>query len=381
MIMALVRVDRRAWVLIAALHGFACGEPSMGEAVDADLEPEPPPEPDLRSTYLDVFLDPDTRLCAPTLARLDAEVERLAAALGVAADPETRIVLYYGDVSVKERCDIDLDVGEFMWGGCADEDGLWIAAQPGAESHEIVHALRLHAGLAGPRYWEEGLATRYGTWRPYLELRVWASGDLQPSQSLRSSEKPDQAAYMEAAHFIAFLEQAYGAEAVRALSRSLGEGEEPDVAFEQVLGDALDVVEERWLTEADPMYELGPLCEAELAVGAEPVVVRGEIGCDVEDGLGPGPNARVDVFRGPRYCVSTAPGTVLTVDARGSEEHGVVEVRSVTSDHGCPADEPNLGTNVTPGSQREFETQGCTWSVVYVSSLEGDAYEIELSVR
>lgn len=374
--------ERRAWGLVLALVSFACGEPATDEGVDADLdEPEPGPEPDLRSTYLDVFLDPGTRLCPPTLERLDDEVERLAAALGVDADPEERIVLHYGAVSVKERCDIDLAVGEFMWGGCAQEEGLWIAAQPGAESHEIVHALRLHAGLLGPRYWEEGLATHYGTWRPYLELRVWASGSLEPSKSLRSSEKPDQAAYTESAHFIAFLDQAYGSEAVRAVSRSLGEGTEPGEAFQQALGASLEDVEARWLAEAEPMYELGPLCEEEISVGSEPVVLRGEIGCDVPGVLGPGPNAREDVFRGPRYCLSTPPDTVLTVTARGSQEHGVVEARSVTSGRGCPVDEPNLGTNVVPGNQRDFDTHGCTWSVAYVSTLEGDAYEIELTVR
>lgn len=370
---------RHAWVLILALDGLACGESPVDDNVDA--EPSPGPEPDLRSTYLDVFLDPGTRLCSPTLERLDAEVERLATALGVDTDPEERIVLYYGASSVKDRCDIDFPVGEFMWGGCAQEDGLWIAAQPRAESHEIVHALRLHAGLSGPRYWEEGLATYYGTWRPYVELRVWASGSLQPSRSLRSPEPPDQAAYMESAHFIAFLDEAYGGEALRALSRSLGEGAEPGIAFRQELGVSLEDVEARWLVEADHMYELGPLCEEEITVGSEPVVLRGEIGCEVPGVLGPGLSERMDLFRGPRYCLSTSPGTVLSVTARGSEEHGVVEARSVASDSGCPAHEPSLGTSVVPGSEREYDTQGCRWAVVYVSSLEGDAYEIELSVR
>lgn len=50
----------------------------------------------------------------------------------------------------------------------------------------------------------------------------------------------------------------------------------------------------------------------------------------------------------------------------------------MTGRGGCPADEPNLGTNVVPGTDRELETQGCMWSVAYVSTLEGDAYEIEL---
>lgn len=367
------------WRLVAALTAAACGEAPADESIGEAGSPDAPPEPDVRGTYLDVFLAPDTRICAPTLERLDAEVERLSEALGVALDPEQRIALHYGDQLVKELCDIEAEVGEFVWGGCADRDGLWIAAQPGAESHEIVHALRSREGLFGPPYWEEGLASYYGTWRPYSELSVWASGELQPSQSLRSVELPDRAGYTESAHFIAFLDQTYGDEPVRALSGMLGEGVEPGAAFEQVLGVSLESVEQRWKTEAEPMYELGPSCEADIVVGAEPVVLRGEIGCDVPGVLGPMAQS-VDTFRGPRYCLQTPAGTTLTVTARGAVEHGVVHARSLASD-ACPAHEPNLGTNVVAGIEADFETRGCAWSVVYVSTLEGDEYEIELVVR
>jgi hypothetical protein len=145
---------RLPWLLVVAL-AVACAEGPREDDLDLDEQPEPPPEPDARSTYLDVFLGPGARICPPTLERLDAEVERIADALGVMPDPEQRIALYYGDVLVKELCDIEAEVGEFMWGGCASPDGVWIAAQPGAESHEIVHALRVREGLRGPPYWED----------------------------------------------------------------------------------------------------------------------------------------------------------------------------------------------------------------------------------
>ena len=131
--------------------------------------------------------------------------------------------------------------------------------------------------------------------------------------------------------------------------------------------------------EADHMYDLGPLCEAAVVVGAQPVVLRGEIGCDVPGVLGPGPNRHVDVFRGPRYCLQTLPDTILTVTVRGAGDEGA-QARSVASD-ACPAHEPKLGINVVPGTSHDFETRGCAWSVAYVSSLEGDEYEIELVVR
>lgn len=366
--------------LLAAAFAAACGEES-GEDFGLPESPDRP-EPDVRSTYLDVVLGPGTRICGPTLARLDAEVERVADALGVPIDPEQRIELHYGDHAVKDLCDIELEVGEFLMGGCTDGDGLWIAAQPGVESHEIVHILRVREGLVGPSYWEEGLATYYGTSRPYGPFTVWASGALQPSLSLRSSEVPNQAGYTESAHFIAFIDQVYGPDRLRTLSQLLGADIEPGAAFQQALGDSLEAVEERWKAEADHMYDLGPLCEENLVVGDEPVVIRGEIGCDVPGVLGPMADVSVDTFRGPRYCLQTPPGTTLTVTARGSLDDGAVYARALASD-ACPAHEPSLelGTNVVPGTSRDFDTRGCEWSVVYVSTLEGDAYEIELVVR
>lgn len=362
------------WAALA-LGLMACSE----AATDIEPEAESRPDPDLRTTYLDVYLDPGARMCPPTRDRLDAEVVRLAAAMGLEEYPEHRAIFFYGDGSVQELCHIDAEAGEFWGGGCTDDDGHWIAAQHLAESHELVHWLRTNAGSRGPAYWEEGLATYLGTWRPYSELLVWASGDLEPSRSLYSSEYPDQAGYTEAAHFIAFIERAYGAERLRSLSRSLGEGTDPAAAFQAELGASLGDVEARWLTEADVVYELGPLCDEQITVGAEPVVIRGEIGCDVPGVLGGVyPDDRL---QGPRYCFQSDPDTTLTVTVRGSLEHGVVQARSVTSEAGCPADEPNLGTNVAAGTERAFESHGCAWSVMYLSRLEGDAYEVELSVR
>jgi hypothetical protein len=378
MIMSLRRPA--CWPCVVVLAAMACAEESVGDELD-DMEeaPDPLPEPDARGTYLDVYLGPGTRICRPTLERLDAEVERIAEALGVVADPEQRIPLHYGDHPVKELCDIEYEVGDFIGGGCADDDGSWIAAQPGAESHEIVHTLRIRHGLFGPAYWEEGLATYLGTRRPYAEFSVWASGDLQPSQSLRSHEYPDQAGYTESAHFITFIDQTYGSDRVRALSWALGEGTEPGAAFEQALGVSLEAVEERWKTEADHMYDLGPVCEASIAVGAEPVVIRGEIGCEVPGVLGPMAQS-IDTFRGPQYCLETPPDTTLTVTVRGALDHGVAHARSLPS-AACPAHEPNLGTNVVAGTEHHFETRGCAWFVVYLSTLEGDEYEIELTLQ
>lgn len=375
--------SRHGWLLLlAAVFAAACGESPVDDDPDAAPEemPDPPPDPDVRSAYLDIYLDPGMRICPPTLDRLDAEVERLAEALGVDADPEERIVLHYGDWSVKERCDVEFEVGEFMMGGCAQDDGLWVAAQPGAETHEFVHNLRVREGFYGPPYWEEGLATYYGTYRPYGPNRVWAASDLHPSQSLYSAAEPDDADYSESAHFIAFIDRTYGSERLRDLSRSLGEGLDPGEAFTRTLGASLESVETRWKAEADHMYELGPICEADIVVGAEPVVIRGEIGCDVPGVIGPGPNRRYDVFRGPRHCLQTPPDTTLTVTVRSSFEDGMAEAYTLASD-ACPAHEPNPGGTVAPDTSRDFETRGCTWSVAYVSSLEGDEYEIELVVQ
>ena len=364
-----------AWPLVAALAFPACAD-EMTEEPDEMTEPLPPP--DVRGKYLDVYLSQGARICRPTLERFDAEVERIAEALGVAPDPEERIVLHYGDWAVKELCDIEAEVGEFRRGGCADVDGQWIAAQPGVESHEIVHILRVRADLVGPAYWEEGLATYYGSSRPYGEFSVWPSGNLHPSQSLRSSEYPDQAGYTESAHFISFIEQTYGSEKLRMLSTALGADVEPGAAFQHVLGTSVEDVEARWKAEADHMYDLGPLCESTIVVGEEPLVIRGEIGCDVPGVLGPMSSS--GHFRGPRYCFETPPGSTLTVTTRGLDVHSATHARALSSDV-CPANEPNIGTNVPVDVEHDFETRGCEWSVTYVSRLEGDEYEMELVLR
>lgn len=379
--MPALRLGRRCWPLVAALGTNACAEPPTEDMLEAEM-PEPLSEPDARGTYLDVYLSEGARICRPTLERLDTEVERLADALGVPLDRELRIVLHYGDWAVKERCDIDSEVGSFLRGGCADGDGSWIAAQPGAESHELVHILRTREGLRGPPYWEEGLATYYGTSRPYGPFSVWPSGDLQPSRSLLSRETPDQAGYTEAAHFITFLDLTYGSERLRELSLLLGADIEPGSAFLRALDASLEDVEARWKAEADRTYDLGPICEESIVVGAEPVVIRGEIGCNIPGVLGPMANVLVDTFRGPLYCLETPPGTTLTITPRGSEEHGMVHANALASD-ACPADEPSLElvADVRPGTSRDIETRGCAWSIDYVSTLEGDEYEIELVVQ
>jgi hypothetical protein len=353
------------------------------EAVSLDTDPEAEPmvEPDRRSAYFDVFLDPDARACSPTLERLDAELERLSSALGVGVDSEEPIELHYGGQSVDERCRTEPDVLEYFGGGCTDEDGRWIAAQPGVEGHGIVHALRRRAGLVGPGYWEEGLATYLGTWRPYAPLRVWAAGEQDPSASLRSGGHLSHVDHLEAAHFIAYLEETHGADDLRWLSRLLGEGADPGAAIEEVFEATLEDVEMRWLAEADRMYELGPLCDEHIAVGADLLVLHGEIGCEIPGVLGPGMDAEVDTFQGPRYCFDTPDATTLTVTVRGSEEHGVVQARSITTERGCPAYEPNLGADIPAGRTLGLETQGCRWSVMYLSGLEGDVYEIELSLK
>jgi hypothetical protein len=58
----------------------------------------------------------------------------------------------------------------------------------------------------------------------------------------------------------------------------------------------------------------------------------------------------------------------------------VVQAYALASD-ACPAHEPNPGTNVVHGTSHDFETRGCQWSVEYVSSLEGDEYEVELILQ
>jgi hypothetical protein len=376
---AIMRRDRLVggWTLVVVLAVQAC----VDDRSDPDATPEPLPPPDARGEHIDVYLGEGARICPSTLERLDAEVERLSEVLAATLpEPEERIVLHYGDEAVKERCDVELEVGEFVRAGCTSAEGRWIAAQPGAESHELVHYLRVREELVGPPYWEEGLATYHGGLRPHREHIVAPDGGTGPAPSLRSALAPTRLAdYAESAHFVAFLHATHGDDRLRTLSSTLAYVD-PDAAFQQVLGRSLDDVVATWELDAAPEYVLEPACESRLVVGEAPVVLRGEIGCDVPRVIGPGPYASNEVFRGPLHCLQTPPDAILRVTVRGADDRGHVVAHARSSD-ACPTHDPFVDRHVMTGSAEEIPALGCEWSITYVSTLEGGNYEIELVLQ
>ncbi len=372
--------DTRLLTSLLALVA-ACADPA-GDDLDEMTEPLPPPS--VRGKYLDVYLSDGDRICPPTLERLDSEVERISEALGLPPpDPEERIVVHYGYAAVDERCNANWVPGAIMAAGCAHTDALWIAAQPGTESHELVHHLRQREDLVGPRYWEEGLATYIGAKRPYrpVDVRADRDGDLAVSLGNPLFLDPDN--YGESAHFIAYIEQTRGSDVLRTLSTTLAYLE-PGAAFQQVLGASVEAVEAEWKADSDINYHLELPCESNIEVGEEPVVVRGRIGCDVPGVLGPGPGASEmeEVFRSPLYCFRTPPDSTVTVTVRGSD-HATVTARALPNDL-CPDYRVNLVAYMRSGETREIATHGCEWSLTYVAVFEGgdvrDDYELELSL-
>jgi hypothetical protein len=361
----------------------ACADDPAADDLDDMTEPLPPP--DVRGKYLDVYLSDGNRICPPTLERLDSEVERISEALGFPPpDPEERIVVHYGYAAVDERCNADRLPEQPRASGCASADALWIAAQPGTESHELVHHLRQREDLQGPRYWEEGLAVFVGGHRPYTIYDVGADREGDLAASLGNPLLFDPGDYAESAHFIAYIDQTRGSDVLRTLSTTLVHVE-PGAAFQQVLGASVQAVEAEWKAESETTYHFELPCESTLEVGEEPVVVRGEIGCDVPGvlGPGPGPSGSQELFRSPLYCIRTPPDSTLTMSVLGSD-HAEVIARALPNDL-CPDYHINYVAYLASGETRDIATYGCEWSITYVSVFESgdesDEYEIELSLH
>jgi hypothetical protein len=71
---------------------------------------------------------------------------------------------------------------------------------------------------------------------------------------------------------------------------------------------SLEEVEEQWTLEAPYQYDLELPCESTVVVGEAPVVIRGEIGCDVPGALGPVPVPGVSGAGEPAVRQLRAPG-------------------------------------------------------------------------
>lgn len=150
-------------------------------------------------------------LCAGTLASMDAQVERVAAFLGIG--PPEAIPVHYGASAVTENCGS-------LFGGCARASGVY--ATDVSIFHELVHAVRQsqgEGGSVGSWLFEEGLAEVLSGFRWHrefapAEVNATERGPAVLADLPRGEGKFIQEDYAVASHFMSWLRTTYGDEAL-----------------------------------------------------------------------------------------------------------------------------------------------------------------------
>ena len=192
-----------------------------------------------RGEHVDFAAENPELVCAGTREYLDQRTGRILERLD---SDSTRIEYYFLD-DIDDICPDREDVA-----GCAQEGVAYSQMVP--HLHEIVHA---RTGNLMPRVLEEGLATYLGD--PY-PIREMASRERMAELLTSDIDGIDgESEYGRAAHFMAFLSERFGWDAVLGLDARLNLDSsvgQMDAAFEAVLGIGLEAT----LTE----YETYPDC-------------------------------------------------------------------------------------------------------------------------
>jgi hypothetical protein len=139
--------------------------------------------------------------------------------------------------------------------------------------HELAHALvAVFANYQPlPRWLSEGLAIHYSREQQWtspsqVSKAVFTNSLLSLEEVEHLNSFPEQKArlgYQESYLAVQYLMQRYGLEAVRTLLRALGQGQDPDVAFERAIGKDAWEFEQEWLKEVRHRHRWTFLAEVE----------------------------------------------------------------------------------------------------------------------
>ncbi len=238
------------------------------------------PDIQWRGEHIDFGAERPELVCAGTLEYLDRRAGQILERVG---SESSRIEYYFLD-DIDDFCSRD-DVAA----GCVSDGVVYSEFVP--HLHELVHA---RSGDGMPRVLEEGLATYLGD--PYRIRGMVSRERLVELLTSDIAGIETELEYGRAAHFIAFLSESYGWEAVLGLDAALSSDSsvaQIDAAFEAVLGVGLDA--------ALAQYEGYPDCKGQvdmsLACGEPSATLdilntRYErvVDCASTDGVGPHAN-------------------------------------------------------------------------------------------
>ncbi|NVB39479.1 hypothetical protein G6O69_16675 [Pseudenhygromyxa sp. WMMC2535] len=180
-------------------------------------------------------------LCGGDLARLEQHIANLEGQLSTEFEGKADVYLWRSSPAALDGyCGGD-------W-GCYHRETKTIYASEGSLGHELVHALAIPLGDPSPM-WSEGIAEA-------LDMRRSFRGSVLPTDNFFRGE--DEVSYASAGHFVRWVWDRHGSQAVRDL---LTDTRDPELAFEAVTGQTLAEAEAEYLAEAPYAFAQLASCE------------------------------------------------------------------------------------------------------------------------
>lgn len=246
------------------------------------------PEVSIHRDGFDLAVEFDHRVCEGTLHAMEERIDLVEAQSGTQLDQP--MTIYWLQDRVDRICPRPVS-------GCFIPGTRIVAATQPSIHHEIVHAVLDTRG--GNPFVEEGLAEVLSGASAYH--RVHRDDDLLAS--LRTSPRDawgGRLDYMQAAHFMHFVRERAGLEAVTELSTAIDHGDAPQryvQLFERAFDEPAKAIEDAYL-EAPRFYPStlatrdNTLTEFDLLAGA-----RVDLNCGEEDTMGPRRADRPGMFQ------------------------------------------------------------------------------------
>lgn len=310
-------------------------------------------------------------VCRGTLARMEAQVVRVANILGVELD--STIAVYYGPSAVEDNC------GEA--GGCGSSKGA--SGDFATIQHELVHAVRFIKGGIGTRFFEEGLAGVLQGVRPIPVYFSAQAGSVERGPKVLAMIPWDEFAwgdYPVAAHFVSWLRTEWGDEVLVPFlndERYLTT-EGIDIAFAEHFGLSIDEADSAWRATSAEEYRWGEVCDParDLAWSGATLDFVGEVACDLDTTLGPGPRPGETILtRSNCFMLDDA----ATLRAEFASPAGRVTFANVECEPvGGLTPEHFQRKYLSPGEALELPFAPCQWEIMVETAL---AEPIEFSVR
>lgn len=297
------------------------------------------------------------------LGRLYArEVDRIEHALGRGLlEP---VDVYVGVDEVEQRCPAGTSTRASTLAGCVISD-TEVAATLDALSLQLVQVTRDQHEVSGIPFIEDALPNMVGLARPSTGYVASVVHRQDPDYDLAAqlSYGWSDASLVDtgrAAHFLHWVEHAYGAQAYHAWlwSEGVREGKDVDVAFAAATGQSIDVAQERWGDESELDAMFGGFCHGLPAppLPAAGLVVEASACCDdpsVEQAFPPLLNV------GSR-CFTVPTDTEVTVELLAGE--GTLELRA----DGCSPTSPSPPLLVQPGESTTVTMTACRWKAMVI---------------